>query len=393
MLHEAFGMGYTYGLFEVEPEDLPQFMERGNFHGLNVTIPYKKDVMSFCQDLSPTAREIGCINTIVRQPGGGLFGHNTDGTGFLAMLRQSGINPNGKKIAVLGDGGSSLTVCHVLKQQNAGEIITSSRRGKHNYDNISDHHDAQILVNTTPVGMYPDTGKTLVNLKDFPRLEGVLDLIYNPARTRVLMDAQSLGIPCIGGLPMLVGQAAAAAEIFSEGEVAASSAMGILRRRMENIVLVGMPGCGKTTIGRLLAEKLNRPLIDTDAEIEAAAGKSISKIFQAEGEDGFRQREIAVLQKYGKESGQIISTGGGCITRSENYFHLRQNGIVVFITRGITLLKREGRPLSQSQNLQNMYEARLPHYQRFADITIQNDTTPFEAVEKILEEINEATGN
>ena len=393
MVHEAFGKGYSYEIFEVEPEDLADFMQNGDFHGINVTIPYKKDVIPFCTELSQAALAIGSVNTILRLPGGGFFGDNTDCLGFFAMLKQGGINPTGKKILVLGSGGSSLTVCHVLRQQNAGEVVVISTRGEDNYENLAKHFDAQVIINTTPVGMYPETGETLIplqKLSQFSRLEGVLDLVYNPAKTRLIMDAEILGLPCLGGLVMLVGQAAASAAVFSDGANVEPSVekkvQELLRRKTENLVLVGMPGCGKTTIGRLLAEKLSRVFVDSDSEIENFAGRTIPEIFAQEGEEGFRKRETTILQELGKKSGMVISTGGGCVTRDENYFHLQQNGVVVFLERDVTLLEREGRPLSRG-NLQNMYEIRLPNYRRFANFTAANDDSPDVVAAKILERI------
>ena len=375
MIHKSFALGYSYKLFEVEPEDLSDFLKNGDFHGLNVTIPYKKDVIPFCTELSPIAHDIGSVNTLVRLPDGGIKGDNTDGMGFSAMLSQFEVV--GKKIIVLGSGGSSLTVHHVLKHQNAREVILISRDGENNYNNIANHSDAQIIINTTPVGMYPNVGEIPVNLDVFSRVEGVLDLIYNPAKTQLFMDAEERGIKTLGGLTMLVGQAAAASELFATAyePINILSTIQHIRQKTENIILIGMPGCGKTTIGRILAEKLGKTFVDADEEIEKVAGRTIPEIFATHGEEFFRQQESAVLQKFGKESNQVISTGGGCVTRAENFYHLRQNGIVVFLERDLQKLDREGRPLSQG-NLQNMYEIRQPLYKRFAHITIQNNDDP-----------------
>jgi shikimate dehydrogenase len=310
------------------------------------------------------------------------------------MLVKSGLDVRGKKIIVFGKGGSSLSVCHVMKKRGAGEIVTLASK-----DNcrefLSRHADSAILVNSTPVGMYPDTQKSPASLSCFPRLEGVLDLIYNPARTRLMMEAEELTLPCVGGLAMLVGQAAAAAEIFSGQKISEAREQEVelmLRRRMENIVLIGMPGCGKSTLGRLLAEKTGKNLVDIDTEIEKTAGRSIPDIFAAEGETAFRQFETAALEKFGKEGALVISTGGGCVTREENFFPLRQNGRLVFVQRDLALLARDGRPLSAS-NMEAMYEERLPLYRRFADCTVRNEGAPQIVAEKILEAIDEVTGN
>jgi len=386
VIHKFLG-GYDYRLFEVQPDDLAAFMLGGQFSGLNVTIPYKQEVIPFCAELSPAAKSIGSVNTILRRPDGSLYGDNTDVVGFAAMLDQSGIEVRGKKVLVLGGGGSSLTVKHVLWQRGAEEVLTISRQGQDNYTNLARHADSQVIVNTTPVGMYPDTQPQPLRLEGFPRLEGVLELIYNPARTRLIFEAKSRGIPCIGGLVMLVGQARAACELFLGRPVEPGrekAALSLVRARTENIILVGMPGSGKTTIGRLLAEKTARPFADADAALEEEAGMSIPDIFAREGEVGFRARECAVLERLGKQSGMVIATGGGCVTREENYFHLRQNGKVVFLGRDLALLAREGRPLSAG-DLDAMYARRLPLYRRFADVHAENSAPPEGVANTILE--------
>jgi len=382
---------YSYELFEVEPEDLASFMNEGSWDGTNVTIPYKQAVIPYCTSLSPAAIAIGSVNTIVRRSGGGIYGDNTDAVGFLAMLRQSGIVVKGKKVLVLGSGGSSLTVCHVLNEEGAGEIVVISRNGTNTYENLNRHANAQVIVNTTPVGMYPNTGKSPVELDGFPMLEGVLDLIYNPARTCLMMEAEKKGIPNIGGLTMLVGQAAGAAKLFS-GMVTSGQReqeiVQLMQKQMENIILIGMPGSGKSTIGHILAERLNaegnhRTFIDIDKEIEKAEGRTIPEIFEQSGEEDFRKIETKLIAQYGKESGLIIATGGGAVTREENYPHLHQNGRIIFIERDVNKLERSGRPLSQG-DIQSMYEQRLPLYQRFADYTVQNDGEYQETVSQIL---------
>ncbi|MCL2563552.1 MAG: shikimate kinase [Oscillospiraceae bacterium] len=387
-IHEALGGGYNYELFEVEPDNLPAFLERDNIHGLNVTIPYKRAVLPYCAELSPTAATIGSVNTLLRRPGGTLYGDNTDAMGFLAMLHRSGIVVEGKKVLVLGSGGSGRTVCHVLQRQYAGEIVTISRSGSNRYDNLDRHADAHVIVNTTPVGMFPMTGETPIDLDRFPRLEGVLDLIYNPARTRLLLDAEARGIPHIGGLPMLVGQAAGAATLFSGLEIPREreqAALHELRHRMENLILIGMPGSGKTTVGRLAAKRLGRPFLDADLALEAAAGNTIPEIFRAEGETGFRRRETLVLKTLGKQSGLVIATGGGAVTQLENYPHLHQNGLIICLERDLTDLPREGRPLSQAASLGTMYAKRRPLYRHFADRTVANIGDPKAVADKVLE--------
>lgn len=394
-IHKALA-NYQYELFEREPEELGAFLTDGDFHGLNVTIPYKTAVIPFCKELSTRALEIGSVNTLFRRSDGSLFGDNTDVLGFAEMLEECKISVAGKKVLVLGSGGASLTVCHVLRVRGAGEIQIISRGGEQNYKNLSQHQDAHVIVNTTPVGMYPDTGIAPIDLRQFPSCKGVLDLIYNPARTQLLMDAEGLGIPHCGGLSMLVHQAKAAAELFTGENIEPSRVRTVLRNlrcQMENIVLIGMPGCGKSTVGSLLAQMLERKFVDADLVLEQEAGMSIPQIFAQEGESGFRDREMAVLKRLGKESGLVLSTGGGCVTRDENYPVLHQNGVIVFLERDTPLLEREGRPISQRGKLEDLLEARLPLYRRFAEISIKNDGPAEEVALRIKEAVYEVFGN
>jgi len=383
-IHAEFG-GYSYELFEVEPESLADFFANNKFDGINVTIPYKQAAMEFCDEISPTARKIGSVNTIVRRADGTLFGDNTDAEGFRKTIDACEISPEGKKVIVFGDGGSSLSVCHVLRDLGAAEVIVVGL-AENNETFLAHHADAELLVNTTPVGMYPNVGESPVTLEKFPKLCAIIDIIFNPAYTRLMLDAKERDIPTTGGLTMLVGQAAVSSELFTGRAVSIAKEANVLntmRRRMENIILIGMPGSGKSTHGRIIAEKLNRTFIDTDAEIEKSAGRTIPEIFADEGEAGFRARETAVLAEFGKQSSLVIATGGGCVTRPENFFHLRQNGVVVFTERAISELATEGRPLSQG-DLHAMYEKRLPMYRRFADFSVTVDSNPGDVADKIL---------
>jgi shikimate dehydrogenase len=386
-IHANFG-GYNYALFEIEPQNLEAFMQNEKFAGLNVTIPYKQAVIPYCAEISPTAKEIGSINTIIRRPDGGLYGENTDATGFKKMLEILAVPVAGKKAIIFGRGGSSLSTSYILRQQNIGEIVTV-----HSQNNtpefLRQHKDAKILINCTPVGMYPNVSETPANLHNFPALEAVYDLIYNPARTRLLMDAAARKIPHIGGLPMLVGQAAAASEMFTGRPIPESkirATLNKLRNRMENIILIGMPGSGKSTHGRIIAEKLSKTFIDTDAETARTANQTIPEIFAAEGEAGFRKKETETIAKYGKESGLVIATGGGAVTRPENYPHLHQNGTIIFTPRATADLCREDRPLSQG-DLEALHRTRLPMYQSFADHTVPVDGNPDQTAQKIIESL------
>ena len=375
-----------YSLFELKPEELEAFLERGDFDGLNVTIPYKKAVIPYCAELTEQAKRIGSVNTIIRRADGTLLGHNTDYDGFLYMIRSSGVEVQGKKCLILGTGGASLTVRTVLEDLSAGEIVFISRTGENNYQNLDRHADARIIVNTTPVGMYPRNGEAPLNVRAFPALEGVFDLIYNPARTRLLLDAERLGIPAVNGLGMLVAQAKAASERFRDISIPDHVVEDITReieKQTKNLILVGMPGCGKSTIGRKLAARLDRPLVDTDEEIVKRIGCTIPEYFASHGEEEFRKREHEVLRDFSARSGQIIATGGGIVTRPENMDPLRENSVVVFLRREIEKLPTRGRPISQSSDLHELYEKRRPLYEAAADVTVDN-IRPEQAVEEIL---------
>ena len=386
LIHKELG-DYRYELFEVEHDQLAHFIKTHPFCGLNVTIPYKQIVREYCDQLSPAARAIGSVNTIVRTTDGSLYGDNTDAAGFLKLLKIGNIEVKGKKVLVLGSGGSCLTVCHVLKEQGAMEIVIVSRKGENNYENLAQHHDSQVIINTTPVGMYPNNGARPVSLQGFKTLEGVVDLIYNPDKTALLLEACALEIPYIGGLAMLVAQAAVASELFTGKSVSTDEIdiiVNQIRKDTQNIILIGMPGSGKTTIGCSLASLTGRRLVDTDHEIESQVGKAIPDIFNEEGEIGFRKYEAAIIEKFGAHSGVIITTGGGCVTIPENYGSLRQNGVILFLERDLGLLDRTDRPLSRG-DLNQMYQQRRPLYEQFADKIVVNDQDVEKVAKKVLE--------
>ena len=379
---------YDYQLFEREPEQLEDFLKNGDWDGINVTIPYKKAVLPYCAELSDTARRIGSVNTIVRRPDGSLYGDNTDAYGFESLVKKSGIQVQGKKALVLGSGGASVTVVAVLKLLGAESVTVISRGGEDNYDNLDKHADAQIIANTTPVGMYPNNGQAAVDLAQFPQCEGVLDVVYNPARTALLLQAEKLGIPCAGGLYMLVAQAKRSSELFT-GRSIPDSEIGriekLLSGQMKNIVLVGMPSSGKSTLAATLGETLGRPVYEADALIEQEAGMDIPAIFAQYGEGHFRALETEVLSRLGKLSGAVISTGGGCVTREENYDLLHQNGTILWLQRGTEKLDKTGRPLSLKNDLNEMYQKREPMYRRFADAAVDNNGSVEAALAQILE--------
>ena len=383
-IHSFLGE-YSYELFEKQPEELERFLKSGDFVGLNVTMPYKKDVIPYCDELTACAKKLGAVNTLVRRADGKLIGHNTDYFGFQSMVARSGLRVSGKKALVLGSGGASATAVAVLQELGA-EVIVISRTGRNSYDNIALHSDAHIIVNATPVGMYPHAGVSPVDVSAFPMLEGVLDIVYNPARTKLMLDAEARGIPAENGLWMLVAQAKEASEWFTGRKIkddVIAEIYGKMCIKTANIVLIGMPGCGKSTIGKQLSTMTGKQLVDIDAEIERTACMTIPEIFAKHGEDHFRKLETQMLAEFGQKSSLIIATGGGCVTRDENYPLLHQNGTIYWIQRDISELPTDGRPLSQANKLQEMYSARKPLYERFADKVVTNNGTAQQAADEI----------
>ena len=384
MIFDLMG-GYQYDLFEREPEDIEDLLKNGDFDGINVTIPYKKEVLQYLDEIDPLAKRLGAVNTIVKRDGK-LFGYNSDYFGFRSLVYRTKIDVSGRKVLVLGSGGASATVCAVLEDLGANAVVIS-RSGENNYDNLHLHQDACVIVNTTPLGMYPGNGISPLDISRFPELEGVLDLIYNPARTQLLLDCEKYGIPGWNGLWMLVAQAKKSAEWFMDTQLPDSLISDIhfkLRDRMENITLIGMAGCGKSTIGRYLAKETFKTFVDADAEVEKLAGMSIPEVFAAHGEEEFRLLETEVLSALGKQSGLVIATGGGCVTRERNYPLLHQNSRILWIRRCPAKLPTKGRPLSQKTSPAKLYEERMPLYKLFADAAIDNDGTQGEALIQIL---------
>lgn len=379
---------YPYDLFEIPENELDAFMKSDRFDAMNVTIPYKQAVIPYLADLTDAAARIGAVNTVKRLPDGKLVGHNTDYDGFCDLARDLGVPFTGKKVVVLGSGGASKTAVVAAKDLGANEVVVISRSGEDNYDNLERHANADILVNTTPVGMYPKNGETPVNLDTFPHLLAVLDVIYNPARTALLLDAETRGIPCRNGLLMLVSQARRAAEFFldakiEDGEV--KRVCDMLARETENIILIGMPGCGKSTLGRLIAERLSREFVDLDAEIVKNAGCSIPEIFENEGEEGFRAHETRAVADACKKSGLVIATGGGVVTRARNLPLMRQNGRILFLDIKPDDLPTDGRPLSKAKTPAVLYAERLPLYRAAADEIIPVSRDIDENMQKIME--------
>ncbi len=394
-IHQALGCE-DYRLIELEPEQLGDFLRREDIGGLNVTIPYKRDVMAFCGVIDEGAKAIGSVNTIVRREGK-LYGYNTDIDGFLYMLRRADISLAGKKVLILGSGGASLTAQAAARREGAREVVVVSRSGPDNYENLPQRHgDAEVLVNTTPVGMWPDMAGRPVDLFVFPDMEAVADVIYNPGRTGLLLQAKKGGLRRTGGLPMLVAQAKRAEELFFDKAIPDGETENIIAqlwRDRTNLVLVGMPGCGKTTVGRALARLSGKPFVDLDERIVDSAGTSIPEIFAQEGEETFRHLESLVLDDVCTQGGQVIATGGGAVLQAENRAAMRRTGRVYFLRRALEELPTDGRPLSQKGSLEEMYRARKPLYSAAADVVIDNSVALEETAELIWRDFCEHSGD
>ncbi len=392
LIHELFG-GYEYDLMPTPRDDVPDFMRAKDFRAINVTIPYKETVMPYLDTISDNALKIGSVNTIVKDEKGLLHGYNTDKYGFTQLVKRSGIVITGRKCLVLGSGGSSKTVRTALSELGAREVRIISRSGEDNYTNLSRHADAQIIVNTTPVGMYPNTGVAPLKLEGFPMCEGVLDLIYNPGKTALLLDAEKRGIRCANGLHMLVAQAKLASELFRDVKLDDSIIDNVrqqIERDTHNIVLIGMPGSGKTTIGQCLAERLGRRLIDTDSIIpDLSGGMSAGEVIRMRGEKEFRKIETRAICEAGKQSGCVIATGGGVVTQQSNTDPLRQNSVIFFIDRPLDELELgNDRPLSSTrEQTERLYQQRLPLYKALCDYSVDNIDLD-KAVNDIIEKYN-----
>ncbi len=395
-IHAQLG-DYDYRLYERTEAEFVDLMRGRSFKGLNVTIPYKKLALELCDALSDTAREVGSVNTVVRLEDGRLYGHNTDIGGFIAMARRAGVEIAGKKAVILGSGGTSLTARAACRRLGARQIIVVSRQGPVDYEALyRDHADAQVLINTTPVGMYPHNGASAADIARLPQLTGVLDVIYNPDKTALILDAEARGLPCAGGLYMLVDQARQAAELFTGRAIPESRTARIhaeLRGEALNLILIGMPGSGKSRVGQALAAWMGRPFVDCDAEIVRRTGKTIPEIFAQDGEAAFRALEARVVAEVCREKGQVVATGGGAVLREDNVRAMRQNGVVLRLERDLDALGTEGRPLSTSREaLEAMARERGPKYRAAADAAIGNNAAPEGAVERAEEAYYEAVG-
>ena len=428
---------YDYKIISLPEKDFDDFIYKQDFAGLNVTIPYKQKVIAYCKTLSEPAQRIGSVNTMTVDGSGNLKGYNTDYDGFIYMcknyINNEGFTFKGKSVLILGSGGTGKTAKVASEDMGAAKITVLSRKGEHTYDDQKDFSDTDIIINTTPVGMYPNNGRRLIDLENFPQCEAVIDVIYNPLKTQLLMDAEDRGIRYTNGLPMLVAQAKFAGDIFLgakwssicnerqpqngklqnerqlqnnksqnehqlqnnklQNEDIIKQVTGKMISDNQNIILIGMPGSGKTSIGASAAQILKRDFVDIDAVIEKNAGMSIPEIFENHGEQYFRDLESDTIKKYGKEKGLVISVGGGGILREENRFALRQNGYVVWIQRDVDKLETDGRPLSKSRDaLKAILKEREGLYESISEVKIDNNSDDYhETAKHLLENLNKTT--
>ena len=382
-------LGLPYGLKQLNSDELAAFIEKKDFHGLNVTIPYKQAVLPMLDGLSRRAKLSGAVNTIVRL-GGKMYGYNTDIGGMQYAFERIGVSLNGKNVLCLGSGGTMQTARALSELEGAKSFNFVSRSGKLNYQNCYDLVDTEILINATPVGTYPNIEDKIIDLSKFPNVQAVLDVVYNPKMTELLLDANKLNIPYSNGLPMLVEQALQAEDIWlnkTHSRALSEKTLHWLGVNTQNIYLCGMPSCGKTSVGKVLAERLKRPFIDTDKEIENIEGKPCSQIILENGEPYFRELESKVIKQTTRHTGEVIALGGGSVIAENNVREIRRNGFVIYIQRAIELLSTRNRPLSSKLGLASLYENRKSCYEAVADLTVENNTDKFSCVREILKNL------
>ena len=388
-IHSALG-NTNYELFEREPSQLQEFFADPELQGINITIPYKVNALEACDVVDPRAERIGCVNTMVRKDGK-WHGYNTDYDGFVFTLQHAGIDVASKECIILGDGASSATVHVALEDLGAKNIVHLSRKTAPFYGDAPNYYEtAQIIINCTPIGMYPHNPANLIDITQFSKLEGVVDLIYNPRRTILLLQAEMMEIPHCDGLPFLVAQGVEAANHFhgeSFGTKEIEQILRDMRREKENIILIGMPGVGKTTVGKALGEEMGRTCVDVDHELEKEIG-DISTYITEQGEPAFREKEAEMIAKFGTQTGLIISTGGGCVTVPKNFAHLRQNGRIYQLTQPVENLSTSGRVLSSGgiERLRELEATRTPMYESFAQCIVEHNRNAPETVSTILED-------
>ena len=388
-IHNALG-NTNYELFEREPSQLQEFFADQELQGINITFPYKVNALEACDVVDPRAERIGCVNTMVRKDGK-WHGYNTDYDGFVFTLKHAGIDVSGKECIILGDGASSATVHVALEDLGAKSITHLSRKTAPLYTDAPNYYEtAQIIINCTPIGMYPHNPANLIDIMQFSKLEGVVDLIYNPRRTVLLLQAEMMDIPYCDGLPFLVAQGVEAANHFqgeSFGTKEIEQILRDMRREKENIILIGMPGVGKTTVGRAIGKEMGRTWLDVDHELEKEIG-NVSTYITEQGEAAFREKEAEMIAKLGTQTGLVISTGGGCVTVPKNYAHLRQNGRIYQLTQPVEKLSTSGRVLSSGGigRLRELEETRTPMYESFAQCIVEHNRNAPETAAAILED-------
>lgn len=393
-IHEALGCP-NYNLVEVEEDELENVLEDSEFCGLNVTIPYKRKILEYCKEWSEEVKDIQSANTLVKQvsPAGEdgkmsyhWVAYNTDVLGFQDMMKYARMDLTGKKVVILGAGGAAMAVAYAAHMAKAREVVLVSRTGRDNFSNLDRHYDAEFLVNATPVGMYPNIDEEIVDLRLFSKCRGVVDLIYNPHRTRLLQKAETIGIPCVGGLYMLVAQAAHAETLFWGKEFDAKTVKEIYKRlslQKRNLVLIGMPGCGKSATAKAIAKLSGRQVVDLDEEIQKEVKKTPEELIRDRGEAYFRTLETEVLKRVCQMKGIILATGGGTPLTAKNKQLLKADGYVYYISRDIRQLELSGRPLANEQNIEYVYRKRLPHYQACMDSFFINDSSVSALAQKI----------
>lgn len=388
-IHNALG-NTNYELFEREPSQLQEFFANPELQGINITFPYKVNALEACDVVDPRAERIGCVNTMVRKDGK-WHGYNTDYDGFVFTLKHAGIDVSGKECIILGDGASSATVHVALEDLGAKSITHLSRKTAPLYTDAPNYYETtQIIINCTPIGMYPHNPASLIDIMQFSKLEGVVDLIYNPRRTILLLQAEMMDVPHCDGLPFLVAQGVEAANHFqgeSFGTKEIEQILRDMRREKENIILIGMPGVGKTTVGKAIGKEMGRTCIDVDQELAKEIG-NISKYITEQGEVAFREKEAEMIAKLGTQTGIVISTGGGCVTVPKNFAHLRQNGRIYQLTQPVEKLSTSGRVLSGGgiERLRELEETRTPMYESFAQCIVEHNRNAPETVAAILED-------
>lgn len=365
--------GLHYELIEVKREDLKNFIAK-DYDGFNITIPYKKDIIPLLDVVDDSAKAIGAVNTVVKS-GGKYYGYNTDLDGMRYALKRKGISLRGKRVMILGTGGTALTAAALCKKQRAKSVVKVSRFGEVNYENYRYFNDTEVVINATPVGMFPNSGVSPIDLIFLPQVKFVFDCIYNPFKTALIMQAEKLGIPCSDGLPMLVKQALRAEEMWGEtcGKDKVEEIVSALYFKKSNLVLCGMPSSGKTSLGKIVAGILGKTFIDTDAEIYNETGKTPAEIIEKDGETAFRDIESETIKRVSGYSGAVIATGGGAILRDSNVCALKANGVICYVKRDLSFLSVKNRPLSQINGIEKLFEERKSLYERAADFSVENN--------------------